>query len=514
MIRLSHPGFFRVLQCLLVLSYLVYAPHAVAADTAALSAVAQLSDARPYQRQTVILRLRVSHSASVSGLDVEPVQAPDFSLEPVAGPPRTTRMTGLHQMTTDFVYALTPLAGGAFTLPSLRVHGMLEGVSAADGSPVTRVLSAGTKPVALDVQVLPEGTGALLPLHALDVQLRYDGRARLQVGQPIRIGIVQNAAGVAGERLGSAMELLESPDFRVYPGRTSTSTRLARNGQLLHGQRIDYLTIVPQRDGLLKLPAVTLNWWDIGAGRMENTLSDPLPLEVLPVPGSLPASESKPPASDGPAADSAAGTIRAVVIGAVFAFAAGWWLRGHGMQDASSRLADFLHTLRARAMSALQGIRAFFKGLSVRFRRGQHNALGRTGMTVLHRRLHLLHRLPKPAVRWRETTRLRRAIDMAENARALAQYLQDWGVRVLGLPFQTPLVEMGQTLVLAYPRVDAERVQRLLAILDASLYGGRQNLELDAWKRDFIDQLDRIGIRKPFRAAHDRPAGLPVLNPV
>ena len=508
MISTSLSGSFRVMQCLL-LSFLVFAPLAVAADTEALSAVVQLSDARPYERQTVILRLRVSHSASVSGLGVEPVRTPDFSLEPLAGPPHTTRMTDLRHMTTDFVYALTPLASGSLSLPSLRVHGMLDGVTAVDDAPVTRAVSAGSQPLDLEVQALPEDAGALLPLYSLDVQFRYDQRSRPQVGQPIRVGIVQNAAGVAGERLGSAMELLESPDFRVYQGSSSTSTRLARNGQLLHGQRIDYLTIVPQRDGRLKLPAVTLNWWDIGGSRVGQAALDPLPLEVMSGQGGLPAGESKPPAPDRTAANSGAGPVWTVIIGVVLAFAVGWWLRGRSMLGDTNRTADFLRSLRTRAI---------FSGLSVRSGRGWREALALTGMTALHRRLHLLHRLsarlPEPAARWRETIRLRKAIDAVEDARALAQYLQDWGVRMLGLPFQTPLMELGQTLAQAYPECDAEHVQRLLATLDASLYGGGQDLDLDAWKRDFIDELDRIGIRKPFRKAHDRHAGLPVLNPV
>ena len=53
----------------------------------------QLSESRPYEQQTVLLRLRVSHSPAVTTLDVEPVHAGDFTLEPLAGPPRTNAST-------------------------------------------------------------------------------------------------------------------------------------------------------------------------------------------------------------------------------------------------------------------------------------------------------------------------------------------------------------------------------------------------------------------------------------
>ena len=124
------------------------------------------------------------------------------------------------------------------------------------------------------------------------------------------------------------------------------------------------LTIVPLRDGMLKLPAVTLNWWDIDGNRVEQAASRLLMLEVLPGPGGLPAGESRSPAPDRPTADSGAGPGWTVIIGVVFAFAVGWWLRGRSQQGDRIRAADFLRSLRLRTMSALQGGRAFFSGVS------------------------------------------------------------------------------------------------------------------------------------------------------
>jgi hypothetical protein len=214
-------------------------------------------------QQTVILRLRVSHSTAVTGLDVEPVQARDFILEELTGPPRTTRQSGPQQMTSDFVYALTPLTSGTLDLPPLRVHVAQDGAATEGAQAVPQVVSPGSEPPGLEVQALPGDSDAQLPLYALEVALRFDPRQRLQVGQPFEVSIVQQAAGAAGERLSDATALLKHPDFRIYPGQSHTSSRLVRNGQLLQGQRIDTLTLVPLRDGQLQLPAITLPWWDV-----------------------------------------------------------------------------------------------------------------------------------------------------------------------------------------------------------------------------------------------------------
>ncbi len=98
-----------------------------------------------------------------------------------------------------------------------------------------------------------------------------------------------------------------------------------------------------------------------------------------------------------------------------------------------------------------------------------------------------------------ETDHLGKAIEAAPDADALRQCLLGWK-QDSGLPIHATLAELGKTLVRAYPQVDGERINHLLAELDASLYGGAQALELEAWKQSFRTELERIGRRKPFHA--------------
>ncbi len=504
----------RLLHRLLVMLLMAGTVPALAGEGPDPQVSVQLSETRPYVQQTVILRLRVSHSTAVTGLDVEAVQARDFILEELTGPPQTTRQSGPQQMTSDFVYALTPLTSGTLDLPPLQVHVAQDGTATDGAQAVPQVLSPGSEPPGLEVQALPRDTDAQLPLYALEVALRFDPRQRLQVGQPFEVSIVQQAAGAAGERLSDATALLKHPDFRLYPGQSRTSSRLSRNGQRLQGQRIDTLTLVPLRDGQLQLPAITLPWWDVTRGTAAQASWPEMPVQVRPEPGSVAAQPTVSPPGPGSGV-----ALWQVIIGTVLAFAAGWWLRGRRGETAAGgrqpRWSGLLHGLRRRFVAAWQ--RRPVRQRSSSGRAGRRATGGMPGM-ALRRPIAGVGRfaaqLPKPLVPWLETARLRKHVEEATDVAALRQCLLAWGSEVLGLPTHTPLMELGRTLVKAYPQVDGARLSRLLAELDASLYGAALAPNLGVWKQAFGDELGHVGMHKPFRVSPQRHhQGLPVLNP-
>jgi hypothetical protein len=514
----------QVLRRLLILLLLAGPLPAFAVEAEGLQLEVQLSEPRPYVQQTVLLKLRISHSPAVTTLDVDPVNAGDFTLELLAGPPRTTRPSGPQQMTTDFVYALTPLVSGPISVPPLQVRAVEEGGSGTDEPQAPAVIHLNSEPLGLEVQRIPDDAGARLPLYALDVTLRYDPRQRLQVGQPFEVSIVQKAVGASGERLSDAAALLAHPDFRVYPGQSRTSSRLLRNGQLLQGQRTDTLMLVPLRDGQLQLPSIALPWWDASRGRADQASLPGRPVQVRPEPGSAAAAAVVPQAR----ALSAAGTVTAaslwqVIVGLLLAFAAGWWLRGRcqrrkaASDERQPRWRDLLQRLQQRALAIRQGWRPARERRKPEPVEGDPKSTGKAGV-ALQRQAEavgrLAARMSRPLAPWLETARLRKELEAAADAPALRQCLLAWGSEVLGLPAQTTLMELGRTLARAYPQVAGTRINALLAELDASLYGARLAPELTAWKKALSDELDGLGARRPFRAvAFHHHHGLPALNP-
>jgi hypothetical protein len=503
---LAPPG--QWLPGLMSLLLMIVTCEALAATPPELHTEVQLSDIRPYAQQTVMLRLHIIHSPEVTGLDVNPVQTADFSLKLVASPPRTTRFSGPQQMTSDFIYALTPLSSGPLRLPPLMVRAKVESAATPTAQPSSREISSSSEPLSLEVQALPEEAASLLPLYALDIVLRHDTRRPLKVGEPFEVSIVQHATGIAGERLSDATALLKSTDFRVYPGRSSTSSRLVRNGELLEGQRLDTLTLVPLHGGQLRMPAISLPWWDVGRARAAQANWPGEWVEVLPE--SLVTST---PAAGAPLPDTSGAVPGPVplwptIIGMMFAFVGGWWLRGRGLTGDTVRLVNpfdgFSLPLRPRGW--VVAVWRHAAASRSRFSSWLH----REGQFIGRIRAHL----PRTWAIAHETDRLRKNIEAARDADVLREYLLGWGNKVLGLPRHTTLSEWGQAVVQTYPQVDGESLDQQLAVLDASLYGSTRELELEAWKRAFRIQLDRMGRHKPFHGTPIRDRGLPALNPV
>jgi hypothetical protein len=495
------------LPCLMALLFMLVTFKALAATPPELHTEVQLSDTRPYAQQTVILRLHISHSPAVTGLEVNPVQAPDFRLKLLAGPPRTTRLSGPQQMSSDFVYALTPLSSGTLRLPPLVVQARKESTAAPDTQPASIEISSSSEPLSLEVQALPDDATSLLPLYALDVTLQHVTRAPLKVGEPFEVRVVQHATGGAGERLSNAMALLKSNDFRVYPGRSSTSSRPMRNGQLLEGQRIDTLTLVPLHGGQLRLPSLSLPWWDVGHARVVQASWPGESVEVWPesLETPTPAAGAPHPATAG--AGSRPVSLWFMIIGLVVAFACGWWMRGRGVNGNTGRVVKPFGSFSLPLRPKWWAVAAW-----------RHAAnLGSRFSSFLHREERFIARisarLPNPWAIAHETDHLRKDLESARDADVVRQCLLGWGNKVLGLPLHATLTEWGQAVRQAYPQVDGSSLDHLLAALDASLYGGTRGLELEAWKRAFRTELDRVGRRKPFHAVPARERGLPALNP-
>ena len=503
---LAPPG--QWLPGLMSLLLIIVTCEALAATPPELHAEVQLSDIRPYAQQTVMLRLHILHSPEVTGLDVNPVQTADFSLKLVASPPRTTRFSGPQQMTSDFIYALTPLSSGPLRLPPLMVRAKVESAATPTAQPASREISSSSEPLSLEVQALPEDAASLLPLYALDIVLRHDTRRPLKVGEPFEVSIVQHATGIAGERLSDATALLKSTDFRVYPGRSSTSSRLVRNGELLEGQRLDTLTLVPLHGGQLRMPAISLPWWDVGRARAAQANWPGEWVEVLPESLVTSTPTAGAPLPDTSGAIPGPVPLWSTIIGMMFAFVGGWWLRGRGLTRDTGRWVNpfdgFSLPLRPRWW--VVAVWRHAADLRNRFSSWLH----REGQFIGRIRAHL----PKPWAIAHETDHLRKNVEAARDADVLRKCLLDWGNKVLGLPHHSTLSEWGQTVAHAYPQVDGESLDQLLAVLDASLYGSTQGLELEAWKRAFRIQLDRMGRHKPFHATPIRDSGLPALNPV
>ena len=181
--------------------------------------------------------------------------------------------------------------------PNALLNGQLPGIGApvSASAPVTRI----------DARAAPANAGKpWLPAH--DVQLKLTGlpvNGEMTAGVPLTVTLSISATGQPADALPEP-ELPAIAGARVYPDQTRDSTD--DSGQWLQGTRTRNFAIVPQRDGKLSLPAITLNWWDVAHDRAEQAS---VPARILQVSGAVAGGASA--ATPAPNANSAASSVAA-----------------------------------------------------------------------------------------------------------------------------------------------------------------------------------------------------------
>ncbi len=141
-----------------------------------------------------------------------------------------------------------------FNDPNALLNGQMPGFGkpADAAAPATRI----------DARAAPANAGKPW-LPARDVELKLSGlpaNNQVTAGAPLTVTLSISASGQPADVLPEP-ELPPIADARVYPDRTRDSTD--DSGQWLQGVRTRSFAIVPQHDGKLTLPAITLDWWDV-----------------------------------------------------------------------------------------------------------------------------------------------------------------------------------------------------------------------------------------------------------
>lgn len=161
--------------------------------------------------------------------------------------------------------------------PLNNPNALLNGQVPGFGTPVHALAPT----VRIDARAAPAGAGKPW-LPARDVQLKLTGLppdGEASAGVPLTLTLSILASGQPADALPEP-ELPPIADARTYPDQVRDATD--DSSQWLQGSRTRSFAIVPQRNGELKIPAITLTWWNVTSGHAEQAS---LPAHVLRVTG-------------------------------------------------------------------------------------------------------------------------------------------------------------------------------------------------------------------------------------
>ena len=286
---------------------------------------ASVLSSSPYVGQETIYSVRLFYQPGVDGALGDPVADGARLIKLDRDHSYTVDRNGYAYRVMEYEWALIPQRAGAITVQGPTFQGrqlavgnpgallnnpnslfnnpnaLLNGQVPGFGAQVGAVAPAAH----LDARPAPAGAGKPW-LPARDVQLKLTGMpadGKVDAGVPLTLTLRISASGQPADALPEP-ELPAIAGARVYPDQTQDAND--DSGQWLQGTRTRSFAIVPQRDGTLSLPAITLNWWNVTLDHAEQAS---VPAQTLTVSGvvAVPAATvAAPPVASAPSVPVAA----------------------------------------------------------------------------------------------------------------------------------------------------------------------------------------------------------------
>jgi len=279
------------------ITLVVREPSAVLGTSRDVFAEMVISNLKPYVQEQVTATLRIYHRVEIRNLKVG-TDFPGFREEKLKGPVQNTRIVnGVRYLTYELPTALFPLRPGKVEIPATVIE--LDQVDRSrNGRPQDRFDPFGqgsifnnfgrlehkilrTKAVTLNVQPLPEinrpeSFSNLVGEFSISSQL---SREEVEVGDTATLTIT-----VSGR--GNIQDLsLPSPDWgeslKVYQDQAEYHP--INGGLSVSGEKIHTYALVPLKEGELKIPPISLSYFD--PTQRNYVFAETLPLALKALPG-------------------------------------------------------------------------------------------------------------------------------------------------------------------------------------------------------------------------------------
>ena len=439
-----------------------------------------------YVHQNLVMTIRVISTTNLQSAVAQLQDSDDVIFRQLGNATVSTRnRQGQQEIMRTLYYQLTPLRSGRIDLPPVRVTGTME--SNKPGSADYEVVAH--QPLQLLVSDPVSTVQPWLPLHKLELSASLSNDEKVGEGEPLTLTIVQRAEGMSGTQLPSLENQLQAPGHRLYREKSEYEGTITREGQLV-GTRTDRFTLVPLEGNRVEIPALGVDWWNVGRQRKETAV----------LPGRFLNARNRQPGENESAAVGvtleAGGPLLAWLALVVTAFLLGrFWTR-------------LVPVVRDRGRWCWQWLDTVSQPL-------QRQAAAVLVHLSPQRNLHLLRRkvadnLPRSARLWFCV----RSADEEQDVNDWSQVLRFLINRRLGMPAQLPMAKLAEYIIEIHPGANPDNIRSLLNELEAALFAGHQIRDFNRWKREFKRQVrPRLfaSLRRKQRVL--RATGLPGLNP-
>ena len=239
-----------------------------------------------YVQEQLLLSHRLYTSIQLTDLSIEEPKIPGAIIQKTSQNQFRKRIGSKDYIVVEVVYAVFPQASGKLDIPAIRISAHQVSNNSQNSFFRSRgnQLVRSTQPKVINVMVKPAHIAADQWMPSSQVQLNQQWSSNLDqlvVGEPVTRTITISAKGLTGAQI-QPLSLEPSSDYKVYPDQAQLDEQVAVDG--VTGIRRESFALVPNRQGEIALPEITLRWWDTVNQRMQTATLDAIRLDVGPAP--------------------------------------------------------------------------------------------------------------------------------------------------------------------------------------------------------------------------------------
>jgi hypothetical protein len=196
--------------------------------------------------------------------------------------PFQAERNGVRYRVLERHYAIFPERSGDLIVPPLQLSGRLvERRSDRLWQPTVRGrrIQVSSDPIQLAIQPRPASFSgdSWQPARNLELTQQISASGSLSVGEPVTRTVIVDAVGLE-ENMITEPVWPEIPNARIYPDQPQGISR--DDGQWVLGHKEFRYAVVPEQEGELVLPELTVYWWDTVNNRQQKAV---LPAKILEV---------------------------------------------------------------------------------------------------------------------------------------------------------------------------------------------------------------------------------------
>lgn len=268
-------------------------------ETAEVSLKASVNNASPYKNEPFIYTAVLISKMPLYHVKMQKVQTENAIIEMIQEPKLEERVVdGTRRNVIEFSYLITPLKAGTLTVPPIAVEGatpqsrddsyrslfrdepdpfiMFRGFDAL--KPFTLL----TEAIEIDVQPAVGTVSPWLPAQGFTVADEWPSDQPIRVGEPVSRRITLKATGVKASQIPS-LEDWQNPQgtsFKVYADLPEQQEKVGAGD--IHSTRTEQYTLIPQQAGSVKLPEISVDWWDTKTKQKRTATIPARTVQVLP----------------------------------------------------------------------------------------------------------------------------------------------------------------------------------------------------------------------------------------